>query len=157
MQRQQGQIYFPPEKSDVIPGRPGCVTVYALLFFGMAALVIWSYISAASAGTVAERMEGQRQMGTVLLALTGAVILLQTVGLLLMRRWGVLLSLAAFVLVIANFIAFWVLGPNYPLIDGLQWRWARENMAVMIGGQVIFGLFLLWATRWVARQRARFA
>ncbi|MBZ0294293.1 MAG: hypothetical protein K8L99_17145 [Anaerolineae bacterium] len=156
MDKPQGHIYYPPQSSDVLPGRQGCVTLYGLVFLALVLMVAVSYISA-TGDTLLSRLQGTRQIGSILLGVTAIVILFQVIGLWLMKRWGLILSGLAFLLVIANFVAFWLLGPNYPLIDSNnQWRWAQENMLVLIAMQVVFGLFLLWATRWVLRQRKRF-
>lgn len=157
MDKPQGRIYYPPQKSDLLPGRPGCVTLYGLIFIGLVLIVAISYISTIG-DTLLSRLQGTRQLGSILLAVSAIVILLQVMGLFLMKRWGLILSGAAFLLVVANFVAFWLLGPNYPLIDSnIQWRWVQENMLILVAGQIVFGLFLLWATRWVLRQRRRFS
>lgn len=94
-------VYFPPQPSNIIPGRTGCVTLYILLMIPGAVVIPLTAYSilqdvdlSLAAQEVVQAATPTTQALLTVICVAAVWVLLQVIGLWRMRHWGRYLAIA---------------------------------------------------------------
>lgn len=135
--------------SDILPGRPGCLTLYILILLlggaGIALVLATPSINRSLYGVLGGALPSEIYP---VLAAAGAVLLISLAGLFFMRNWARIFQIGLLIVALVALIPFLLWGFRNPRII-TNWN----TLGLVLGSAV----FILIALRWFWTNGKRFS